>query len=332
MGVFGHNGLLSKGYKSAKGYLFGDEEHPNGGIYIGGSTSTDMGFDLEEKQQSLAMGEAGTNGGYTKMFGSNTAYNEEQEKENSSWWDKNKDWITDVGGQLLTGVATAYTENYLNKQMQKDQNKWNAEQAQLNREFNASEAEKARQYETEMSNTAHQREMADLLATGLNPVNTATGGGGAATGGGNAASGSPASGTEPPYMNNSFANTALSLAEAMKVLNENKYISPEKKAAIANTIADTTNKSANTELTQAQKDLIKEQTQQISIDNISRDDMNKIEIALKSSQKKEVIENTIAQAIKNAYNTTTGTTPEQTTVERLTSLAASMLTENIKGN
>lgn len=47
------------------------------------------------------------------------------------------------------------------------------------RELAAQENEKARAYELYLANTAHQREMEDLKAAGLNPALTATGGQGA---------------------------------------------------------------------------------------------------------------------------------------------------------
>ena len=48
------------------------------------------------------------------------------------------------------------------------------------RELAAQENEKTRAYELYLANTAHQREMEDLKAAGLNPALTATGGAGAA--------------------------------------------------------------------------------------------------------------------------------------------------------
>ena len=78
-------------------------------------------------------------------------------------------------------------------------NQWSAEQAAIQRDwqenlfnrsmdFNSAEAAKNRSWQEKMSNTAHQREILDLKAAGLNPVLSATGGNGATVGSGSAAS------------------------------------------------------------------------------------------------------------------------------------------------
>lgn len=73
------------------------------------------------------------------------------------------------------------------------QNQFNSVEAQLSRQFNSAEAEKQRQFEEIMSNTAHQREVADLKKAGINPLLSS--GAGASTPTGSSAASSPASAT-----------------------------------------------------------------------------------------------------------------------------------------
>ena len=66
---------------------------------------------------------------------------------------------------------------------------WQVQQNQKAMDFNQAEAAKNRDWQQMMSNTAHQREVDDLRAAGLNPILSASGGNGAAVTSGATASG-----------------------------------------------------------------------------------------------------------------------------------------------
>lgn len=105
-------------------------------------------------------------------------------------------FLGNILGSVISTVGSIFggeRANEANEDRMHETNAFNAQQAAINRDWQAGQNKIAMDFSERMSNSAHQRQVADLRLAGLNPILSANKGGASptgVTGSGSAASGS----------------------------------------------------------------------------------------------------------------------------------------------
>ncbi len=143
--------------------------------------------------------------------------------------------VNNAAAQISNLKGIAQENSAFNAKEAEKQRAWSAEQSANAMRFNAQEAAKNRNWQEMMSNTAHQREVRDLMAAGLNPVLSAMNGNGAAVTSGATASGVVGSGSKADADTSTsaaIANLLGSILSAQTAL-ENANINARTQEAVA---------------------------------------------------------------------------------------------------
>jgi hypothetical protein len=155
-----------------------------------------------------------------------------------------------IWGSLAAGVASSLPQ-YLG---QREANRTNVDIANRGTMANALEAQKNRDFQERMSNTAHQREVKDLIAAGLNPILAAKGG-----------ASTPAGAQGQAVTTQVESETESAVSSAMQAIALKKELKA-KDATIKNTEASTRKTNQDAKTGKAMEDYYKKSGSKIQTD------------------------------------------------------------------